>query len=100
MRRNKPASDPVVYKVVFDAVLAFAPRAAPEVVTALAAEPETLDEWHTGVWRQWYAAYGPRPRCSTTISTRATGPAPRPSPNITAGNPIASGDRRPGRGSS
>jgi predicted ATPase/DNA-binding CsgD family transcriptional regulator len=56
MRRNKPASDPVVYKAVFDAVLALHRGAAPEVVAALAADPETPDEWHAGVWRQWYAA--------------------------------------------
>jgi predicted ATPase/DNA-binding CsgD family transcriptional regulator len=56
MRRNKPASDPVAYKAVFDAILALHRGAAAQVVTALAADPETLDEWHTGVWRQWYAA--------------------------------------------
>jgi predicted ATPase/DNA-binding CsgD family transcriptional regulator len=56
VRRNRPASDPVVYKAVFDAVLALHRGAAGEVVRAFTADPETLDEWQTGVWRQWYAA--------------------------------------------
>jgi predicted ATPase/DNA-binding CsgD family transcriptional regulator len=56
MRRNKPAHDTVAYKLVFDAIVALHHGAAAEAETALANDPETLDQWHTGVWRQWYAA--------------------------------------------
>jgi hypothetical protein len=56
LRRNTSASDPVAYRAVFDAIVALHRGAAAEVTTALADDPDTLDHWDTGVWRQWYAA--------------------------------------------
>jgi predicted ATPase/DNA-binding CsgD family transcriptional regulator len=90
MRRNRPASHPVVYTAVFDAVVALHRGAAAKVVTALAADPETLDQWQTGVWRHWYAALWAEAavlddhvdrgdRAERLVRAR----------DITAGNPIA-----------
>jgi predicted ATPase/DNA-binding CsgD family transcriptional regulator len=56
MRRNKPDDYPTTYNDVFDAILALHRGAPASAVAALADDPETLTQWHTGAWRQWYAA--------------------------------------------
>jgi hypothetical protein len=91
MRRNKPASDPVVYKAVFDAVLALHRGVAAEVVAALAVDPETPDEWHAGVWGQWYAAlWAEAAVLDDHVDQGDRAKRLGRARDITAGNPIAS----------
>jgi predicted ATPase/DNA-binding CsgD family transcriptional regulator len=56
MRRNKPADHLTAYADVFDAIVSLHRGLPREAMATLAGDPESLDEWHTAAWRQWYAA--------------------------------------------
>jgi predicted ATPase/DNA-binding CsgD family transcriptional regulator len=97
MRRNKPEDYPTTYNDVFDAILALHRGAPAGAVAALADDPETLTQWHTGAWRQWYAAL----RAEAAVLAAAAGGVSahgaddltkrlQRTRDIVTGNPIAS----------
>jgi hypothetical protein len=50
------AEGPSAYSRVFDAIVALHRGAAGDAGALLAEDPDGLDTWTTGLWRQWYAA--------------------------------------------
>jgi hypothetical protein len=81
----------------FDAILALHRGSPAGAVAALAEDPETLTQWHTGAWRQWYAAL----RAEAAVLASAAGGVSahgahdltkrlQRTRDIVTGNPIAS----------
>jgi hypothetical protein len=59
-------------------------------VTTLSDEPEQLNRWHTGVWRQWYAAAWAETGVLAGLPTAEADERRARARAIAAGNPIAS----------
>jgi hypothetical protein len=86
MRRNKPVDDHLAYKQAFDALIALHRGEAGEAVAILSHAPEDLDQWHTGAWRQWYAALWAE---AGALDGHDVGDRLARARAIAAGNPIA-----------